>query len=482
MEDRAVKRNVNWLRCDPGPLTEQCDKYFNTHCIRTYLWSGKGRVFCKCNAGHFGRAKFNPGCLSTKVDSEGRPPCYYDHQCPSYSYCNSDDRRCHCKGGLVGNGATCHPAPGRTACSSNNDCKRYSECRVGVGVCFCKDELIGDGTICKSARRHKCTSNKDCHSFAICLTGYCICQLKTSGNGRYCRTGRTYCYHDPCGWNAVCAIDPILPNHKWCQCKVGTDKNGDCVECTKDEHCIRKTTTLEHEEVYGRCKDNKCVCRDELRKTQYGCAPNRTPHKCKDNKDCHVKAKCDDGICICQGNTVGNGKFCRDAKPCDPGWKSCGHGVCLIDPLIPSRTDCKCNKGFFEDFPHGCVECSRNQDCPSYSTCVNRMCKCRAELVKKGKTCQPAPLHKCRNSKDCHSKAKCFYGKCVCQGDTTGNGRNCRDSKPCTAAQSASCGSHSTCLLDPIFPEDPICRCHKGFKMSKDNKCLGTFVDFRAWR
>lgn len=44
-----------------------------------------------------------------------------------------------------------------------------------------------------------------------------------------------------------------------------------------------------------------------------------------------------------------------DALPCAPGWRSCGQGVCLVDPLFPKRSDCKCDKGFFEDFPYGCI-------------------------------------------------------------------------------------------------------------------------------
>jgi len=33
--------------------------------------------------------------------------------------------------------------------------------------------------------------------------------------------------------------------------------------------------------------------------------------------DCDSRAKCNDGKCICQGNTTGNGKFCRGNSP----WK-----------------------------------------------------------------------------------------------------------------------------------------------------------------
>ena len=34
-------------------------------------------------------------------------------------------------------------------------------------------------------------------------------------------------------------------------------------------------------------------------------------HECKDDKDCDSRAKCEEEKCICQGNTTGNGKYCR---------------------------------------------------------------------------------------------------------------------------------------------------------------------------
>ena len=34
-------------------------------------------------------------------------------------------------------------------------------------------------------------------------------------------------------------------------------------------------------------------------------------HVCKSDKDCDSRAKCEKGKCICQGNTTGNGKYCR---------------------------------------------------------------------------------------------------------------------------------------------------------------------------
>ena len=41
------------------------------------------------------------------------------------------------------------------------------------------------------------------------------------------------------------------------------------------------------------------------------CLDTAPVQKCKQASECHSKAKCFFGNCICQGSTTGNGKFCR---------------------------------------------------------------------------------------------------------------------------------------------------------------------------
>ena len=41
------------------------------------------------------------------------------------------------------------------------------------------------------------------------------------------------------------------------------------------------------------------------------CLDTAPVQKCKQASECHPKAKCFFGNCICQGSTTGNGKFCR---------------------------------------------------------------------------------------------------------------------------------------------------------------------------
>ena len=50
---------------------------------------------------------------------------------------------------------------------------------------------------------------------------------------------------------------------------------------------------------------------------------------------------------------------------------------------------------------------------------------------------------------------------------------NYADAKPC--AIDVKCGSHSTCMVDPLFPKTPICKCEVGYKKTKKGKCVGEF-------
>lgn len=43
----------------------------------------------------------------------------------------------------------------------------------------------------------------------------------------------------------------------------------------------------------------------------------------------------------------------------------------------------------------------------------------------------------------------------------------------CSKKQLEQCGEHATCIADPYLPDHPVCRCVKGFKVSKENKCAG---------
>ncbi|KAJ7393557.1 hypothetical protein OS493_006542 [Desmophyllum pertusum] len=276
--------------------------------------------------------------------------------------------------------------------------------------------------------------------------------------------GQSPVHGNKCGANGLCLIDPLLPKSFVCKCNPGFLQNkpdGKCVECLGNKHC-KKT--------YSICnKAGKCVCKGETRLGKKSCEAAPL-HTCSNDKGCDSRAKCEKGKCICQGSTTGNGKYCRDSKPCQKNF-ACGvGGTCFVDPYRYKHPLCRCDKGYIKDKDGKCAECLSIKDCnANYATCDKGICKCKDELIKDGsKTCKLAPLHQCVNKEDCHEKAECHLGKCYCTGETTGNGKFCRDSLPCPAE--LQCGANSVCVVDPLFPGKSDCRCHPAFKKSAADK------------
>ena len=63
------------------------------------------------------------------------------------------------------------------------------------------------------------------------------------------------------------------------------------------------------------CKAKICEVTGEIKKSVF--ILSAPLHECKDDKDCDSRAKCVEEKCICQGNTTGNGKYCRgNCQPC----------------------------------------------------------------------------------------------------------------------------------------------------------------------
>ncbi|XP_068755883.1 latent-transforming growth factor beta-binding protein 2-like [Montipora capricornis] len=300
------------------------------------------------------------------------------------------------------------------------------------------------------------------------MNGYCVCE-DGPGNGAHCRKRFDLCYPvDPCGFNNHCATD-LLTGDLWCICRIGVDKDGNCVECFTDGHCAHHK---------ARCVNHRCECFDEMYRSEGRCTNwGVKPKMCVGDRNCHPDAKCIDGNCICQGRRLGDGVYCRKGLDCMDWQKdSCGpRGICLRDPYLNHLRDCKCFPGhYYLAHIAECVECKTNEECGVSGYCQHFLCKCKDELIKKGftKTCLPAPLQKCKSHKECHEKAKCFMGKCICQNNFTGNGKFCREGELCSKEQVEQCGPNSKCISDPIIPDKPVCRCLKGYRMFNGSKCV----------
>lgn len=119
-----------------------------------------------------------------------------------------------------------------------------------------------------------------------------------------------------------------------------------------------------------------------------------------------------------------------------------------------------------------------------------------------------APPMSCTKDDDCHAdKGKCVAGMCYCDGFYVGNGVQCRgenwieslraemlasidlgnkmltclrsfafitDAKRCP--KDVKCGAHSTCMVDPLFPKTPTCKCDAGYRKNMNGKCVGELI------
>ncbi|XP_029196831.2 tenascin-like [Acropora millepora] len=385
----------------------------NSHCVRK---PETQTVACRCDSGYFGRPQ-KPSCMKDK--GAGDHSCLTDKNCPHYSKCVKNK-------------------------------------------CTCRFELTGDGETCKAAPPMSCSKSDDCHADkGKCVARMCFCDGFFVGNGVVCRDAKPCAIDVKCGSHSTCMVDPLFPKNPICKCEVGykKTKKGKCVECLNNTDC---------NQVQATCYNGICKCKDELIKDEKMCKPAPL-HACKADIDCDARAKCLDRKCICQGNTTGNGKYCRVSLECSHQHQCGSHGTCQLDPLLPNEPKCKCELGYSYAKDGKCIECLHNKHCASYSTCVDGVCKCKDELIKDEKTCKPAPLQLCDEDHKCHKKADCFHGKCYCKGNLTGNGLFCRDSLSCP--DYFQCTNNSVCVVDPLIPKTPTCKCLLGFKMSPDGKC-----------
>ena len=48
------------------------------------------------------------------------------------------------------------------------------------------------------------------------------------------------------------------------------------------------------------------------------------------------------------------------------------------------------------------------------------------------------------------------------------------DAKRCP--KDVKCGAHSTCMVDPLFPKTPTCKCDVGYRKNMNGKCVGELM------
>ncbi|XP_076095742.1 uncharacterized protein LOC143066817 [Mytilus galloprovincialis] len=291
--------------------------------------------------------------------------------------------------------------------------RKESDCKT---PCAGNKRQICGGTwrisIYTVAKTSKCRNK--CHKKAKCRKGKCVCKAKYQGDGvKSCkklkRSAYIGCYRDD--------SKRILSK------KVLKDKRMTVQKC--QQFCGQKGFKYAGVEYGFECFCGNVLRKDRKRKEsdcKKPCAGNKrqicggtwrisiyTAKTSKCRQNCHKKAKCRKGKCVCKRNYQGDGvKSCKKVKP-SSNWK-CYHYTLankLAIKLFGEKSICekhgrKFTKGINKRYP-GCGTC----------WCCQKA---------KGKP------PKCRNK--CHKKAKCRKGKCVCRSKYQGDGvKSCKKGK-----------------------------------------------------
>lgn len=279
-------------------------------------------------------------------------------------------------------------------------------CDAGKKCDYSKDppSCVEAGAACAS-----CKVDNDCAAAHNCLSigGAKICVPSCDG-GKACPASSTCQKFDTtsaCVSNAAscCYGDSCKPSDKCAACK---DKcfAGECVECTKDEHC----------------KDGKCVL------SQHSCQQSKCPTE-KPHKQPAT------GLCVeCTNDTHCGGKKCLQNK-CSDGGQQNECSLCK-DPY----PGCVQINGQWS-----CVECATDDDCKKKSAgnCSTKTYTCSGTIGGGGPT-----KGSCKSDADCPAGTSSFNLACDTKsGLCYDKGGKCDN---VTAFCNASAGSKCIQLAD----------------------------------
>lgn len=289
---------------------------------------------------------------------------------------------------------------------------------------------------------------------------------------------------DPCAANAEC----YGANHRaQCRCPAGLIGNPQdrCirVECRVDRDCPNNKTCRDQVCVNpcsnSPCASNalcyvsdhsaSCRCPEDLpegdpRAFCYRTPPTATGPECRLDVDCPSRLACISGSCT---------DPCRALKPCSES------ALCGVLDSVPVRTMvCTCPDGWVPDQRGECTPvvlpippgCTRDDDCSSNETCINRMCRnpCDCGANAQCYVSNHRPICSCQNGFGgnpevachpigCRSDAECDSGKACVNGNCI---NPCVVSNPC--ARNAECyvvGSRAECRCPSGYRGDPRDRC-----------------------
>jgi len=319
----------------------------------------------------------------------------------------------------------CHyqPNPNVTTCDDKNACTENDLCTSGA--------CVGTPKVC--------TPIDVCHDVS-CVNGECVQVPNTAS----CDDGNTCTTHDICK-AGVCAGVPVVCDDKnpctddvcnvagICEYHNNTAPCDDENACTSGDACYQGSckagsTTTDCDD-YNACTSEQCDPITGL------CIFTNVDGPCNDLNGCTENDQCVRGVCkgtpvVCTGDNICLNYFCNqdsgkcdsvsNTNPCDDNnnctsYSSCLNGACVGSPIVctPADTDCtkrSCNPstGLCDATYLNSGICSDGDSCTTNDQCVAGVCKgtaqpCNAQCTIDSQ-CTPSDL--------CHT-AQCVNTVCV---------------------------------------------------------------------
>ncbi len=424
------------------------------------------------------------------------PLCVDDNECQAPGRCEllreayCEGAKCHYK--AKKNGETCNDDDVCTendACSDGKCVGQAVVCTTPDGDSYCSDDdatyntFILPGT-CETANNIGCIYERTsypCENCKASCEGFC--------DGVVCPQISNSCLINVC--------DPKSPDDPPCSpinkdegtpCSIVTDSstdagycgNGNCVECTKDEHCTHYPSFWEscyiakcenYSCVYSfnseatcskRCLDGiqygtgDCVLLDALDITSATCNGNQKScngYECLDDHSaCRIDCA-DDAHCMpthyCHGDECA--LKIVDGSSCDLKYENrdCASGYCDSSTDGPALGLC-CRPADTNDC------CQKDEDCPSGKLCRNSTAQCL-----NGEIGSP-----CDDHEDCHEDGYCKAEKCTERLENGADG--CSDNAMCISNHCDSsqegpetgrcCARNECCNEKSDCPENHVCK------------------------
>ncbi|CAB4059878.1 unnamed protein product [Lepeophtheirus salmonis] len=407
-----------------GVLAECSVRNHRTTCVCTIGFTGD--AYSNCSPINEDECRYDSDCPLNNACMKHQciDPCERNRPCGTKAICRTQSHKpvCMCPEGLAGDPhAFCYESCVEEKCvdpCKSTKCGTNAKCSVEYhnAICKCPQGLQGSPYL--SCKEVECRHNDDCpdNAKSICETykhrETCVCPPPLTGDGySYCRERvvsilKPECYN-PCVVTKPCSLTQ--------ECKV------------MDSYPTRTVS---------------CICPKDTRTSLNGeCSRIESKTECENNNDCGDQDVCVGGTCL---------NSCR-VHPCGP------NAQCIASS---HRSTCSCSRGYTGNPQDSCQRiqvtgatplqpgCDSNQDCPTYSSCRNRLCinpcaedkpcslyaTCRVinhqpvctcpngYIGSPTTDCRPQPEPECRLDSDCSDHLACIGQQCLtpCSRNTCG--------------------------------------------------------------